>query len=141
MFRSIFFVIVAFLGALSHGDNKSSMPSTWEEFTLQHRSMKHLFGTFQMVFNKSFTNIEEEKLHFDQFASHVKTIFDWNDAKNAKIRTYTRQINRFSDLSVEERKLLILPKTMADVSFFFVISCFYLFFFFFLENSITSHFC
>jgi hypothetical protein len=116
MLRSILCVVIASLGALAHGENKISLPSTWEEFTLHHRSMENLFGSFKKVFNKSFTNSEEEKQHFNHFVTRVKTIFDWNDPKNAKTRTYTRGINRFTDLSVEERQRFIMPETMADVS-------------------------
>jgi hypothetical protein len=116
MFRSIIFVALAAAGAFAHGENTISMPSTWEEFTLHHRSMENLFGAFKKVFNKSFTNHDEEKQHFDHFVNRVKTIFDWNDPKNVKTRTYTRGINRFTDLSVEERKRFIMPETIADVS-------------------------
>lgn len=101
---------------------QDKFPSTWEEFTLHHRTMDNLFNFYKKRFNKSFSSDQDEKSHFQNFVSHVKEIFDWNDAKNEAGRSYTKAINRFTDLSVEERKKFVMPETRATVS----VSCFWL---------------
>lgn len=92
---------------------QDKFPSTWEEFTLHHRTMDNLFNFYKKRFNKSFSSDQDEKSHFQNFVSHVKEIFDWNDAKNEAGRSYTKAINRFTDLSVEERKKFVMPETKA----------------------------
>jgi hypothetical protein len=100
---------------------QDKFPSTWEEFTLHHRTMDNLFNFYKKRFNKSFSSDQDEKTHFQNFVSQVKDIFDWNDAKNEAGRSYVKAINRFTDLSVEERKKFVMPETKATVS----VSCLY----------------
>jgi hypothetical protein len=113
------FAVVAQVMALSSEDRrKISMPSTWEEFTLHHKTFDNLFSVFKKAFNKSFLSQQDEKRHFDQFVTRAKDIFDWNDAKNVYTRTYVKGINRMTDLSVEERRNFVMPETPVDVRSF-----------------------
>ena len=93
------------------------MPATWEEFTIRHHSMENLFASYKKLFNKSFPSKDIEKERFEIFVGRVKSIFDWNDAKNEHKRTFLKGINRFSDMTVDERKKFVMPETKAEVGF------------------------
>lgn len=122
-FRVLIFALVsiqlASANPLAEEEPKIVMPSTWEEFTLHHRTMENLFTAYKKAFHKTFTTPEEEKTHLNQFITRVKTIFDWNDPQNKSQqvvrRTYWKGINKFTDLSDEERKNYVMPETKVEV--------------------------
>jgi hypothetical protein len=113
-------VILSAVLAVTFADAKkiSSMPSTWEEFALHHHTMENLFSTFRKEFGKDYLSKDHEKQHFSIFKGRVKSILDWNDPKkgNGEKGTYLKGINRFSDLSAEERRGFVMSEMKVDVS-------------------------
>jgi hypothetical protein len=56
--------------------------------------------------------------HFKIFQDRVYGIFNWNDPKHQATVTYTKGINRFTDLSDEERRNYVMPETKMEVRLF-----------------------
>ncbi len=112
------YIIAVFiaLAVVAQASAKISLPSTWEEFSFMNRnSMDNLFGSFMEAFEKNYSHEGERAKRFEIFVSRAKNIFDWNDRKNADKRTFLKGLNKFSDMTPDERKGFVMPETKADV--------------------------
>lgn len=89
-------------------------PSSWEEFDQKYgKSMESLFRDYRTEFEKKYVDKNSEAQHFATFTSRVKNIFDFNAAKHS----WYKGINKFTDLSDEERQHYVMPETKTSVSF------------------------
>ncbi len=109
----LFLRLVIALGVCSHlAFSEHGFPSSWEEFEFQYgRSLESLFRDYRTVFEKKYANKNSEAAHFATFSTRVKDVFDFNGAKHS----WQKGINRFTDLSDEERKAFVMPEVDAKV--------------------------
>lgn len=89
-----------------------TFPASWEEFEQKYqKNMDHLFRDFRTEFVKKYNDKSHEARHFATFVTRVKSVFDFNAEK----KSWYKGINRFSDLSDEERQQYVMPETKALV--------------------------
>ncbi len=109
---SLSFIVASLLAGASGA--KQEFPNSWVQFEAEHgNSMDKLFEQYKSAFSKKFTSTEDESSHKILFVGRVKEIFDWNAGNK---HSYTKGINRFTDMTEEERKRFVMPETKVPVN-------------------------
>ena len=86
-------------------------PSTWKEFEKWDGSMAKLFSDYKDHFQKVYSSLTEEHVHYKVFQDKIHEIFDFNaEAKHS----YTKGITRFTDLDYESRKRFVMSDTKVS---------------------------
>ncbi len=89
------------------------MPKNWQQFEKMHgNSMEKLFAQYKLSFDKKFESKHAEESHFQVFTDRVRSILDWNKDTT---KSYTKGINRFTDLTADERRKFVMPETKMEV--------------------------
>jgi hypothetical protein len=110
-FLTLSFVIASIFVGVSA--IKQEFPKSWDQFETEYgSSMDNLFEKYKFAFEKKFISKFDEASHKSLFIGRVKEIFDWNSGK----KSHTKGINKFTDMTDNERKNYVMPETKVPVS-------------------------
>jgi len=98
------FNLLVLLGIVSSISALKGFPATWDEFKVSADAgdLKSLYKRYSSHFAKNADN-------FELFSSRVKDILDWNSESHS----YKKGINRFTDMTDDERRKFVMPEVNA----------------------------